>query len=439
MAKKETITNSTLGDFKSAVEDVASRGTAQSYYQTTNGEYLTLNETLLLNLWNKKGLIRTFVCLPVDDALKDGVEISADNMDDEACKKLEDIFKVKGEPSVKESAYWARHFGGGGLIVLTDQELKEPFNKEKLNQTVSFMAVDRWRLPATAGYTDDFVEVTFSQNAFCLDLGVKSANHNKKTKYKNKYKPDSKNDIMSQVNGKPVDKSRITIMMGDSAPIITRQALSGWGLSVYEKIAEDCDTYEVAMVLLHELMEEGKTNVIKVDGLLNSLRAKKFGEIIKVFTTMSSMKKKTRTMLLDGKDDYQQTQSNLSGYSEAIKSVMIRLAAGLRMPLTKIFGISAAGFNSGEDDIENYNSMINSTIRPKMRPMIQEVLEILCASELGIIPKNLQFKYRPLREINPETEEKIKSSKLARLVSLLDSEQITDEEFKEKVERYGLA
>ena len=30
----------------------------------------------------------------------------------------------------------------------------------------------------------------------------------------------------------------------------------------------------------------------------------------------------------------------------------------LKMPITKLFGISAAGFSSGEDDIENYNSMI---------------------------------------------------------------------------------
>jgi len=434
MTKKrniDTVSNSSLNDFTAAaVDSTTNRGTSNSYYQSTNSEYLTLNEILLLNAWQKKGMIRTFICLPVDDALKDGVEISADNLDDEACKRLEEIFKIKGAPAVKETAYWARHFGGGGLIVLSgDQKLNEPFNKEKLGQTVSFMAVDRWRLPARAGYTQDFIDVAFSKNAIALDLSIKDAsNRNKIQTVKG----------AGQVNGKPVDNSRINIMMGDIAPLITRQAVSGWGLSVYEKVAEDFDSYEKGMTLIHELMEEGKVNVVKVDGLIRSLSAGKFANIIEVMTSMTRLKKQIKTLIIDGKDDFQQTQATLSGYEGAISVIMTRLAAGLRIPQTKYYGTAPAGFSNDDGSIDNYNDMINSTVRPKMRPLIQEILEIQCASELKVLPKNLQFKFRPLREIKPKEQEEINKMKFERFMALHEAELITDKELKDKLERHDL-
>lgn len=415
-----------------ALDDLANgltsgqRGTAESLYQTTNGQLLTLNETLMLNTWSKKGLVRTFVCLPVDDALKGGVKIKADNLDDEACRQLQDIFKKEAMQDVAEAGYWARHFGGGALIALSEEDNAEPFDIKRKNQSVSFMAVDRWRLPARAGYTKEFVQVSYSSNQLNLDLGKKTKDYNNgsNTRWMNK----------STVNGKPIDKSRIKIIMGDSCPIITRQTVSGWGLSVYEKCAEDFDTYEKTMNLIHELMLEGKINVMKVDGLMNSLRAGEIDDVLKVIRKLGEVKTQTRNMIMDGKDDFMQTQASLAGFADVIKIAMARLASGLRIPQTKYFGTTPAGFNSGEGDIENYNAMIESTIRPNLRPLVQWSLEILCASRLGVEPQNLSFEFMPLREVKPKEQEEINTMKQARYMELADRGALSDEELKEKME-----
>jgi hypothetical protein len=82
--------------------------------------------------------------------------------------------------------------------------------------------------------------------------------------------------------------------------------------------------------------------------------------------------------------------------------------------------------------------MINSTIRPKLRPMVQEVLEILCASELSIVPKNLQFKYKSLREIGPKEQEEINVMKQGRFLAGLEAGIIEEKELAEKFERHNL-
>ncbi|RLI44419.1 hypothetical protein DRO61_12190 [Candidatus Bathyarchaeota archaeon] len=432
MAKKLIkIDNGALNDLSHTLTDVNRRGTAQSLNESTNYQYLTLNEILLLNQWNKKGLLRTFVCLPVDDALKGGVKITSETLDDETKKKLESIFIKDGLPHIQELGYWARLFGGGGLITLTDEDLNKPFDKKKLNQEVSFMAVDRWRLNARAGFDKDFVQVAYSNNALNLTLDAKSVNHN--SRIKSSYTP------VGIVNGKPVDNSRINTMMGDVAPLITRQALSGWGLSIYEKVAEDFDTYEKTMTLIHDLLKEGKVNIIKVDRLMDSLRAGQFDDVIKVFTQMTYLKKQINTMIIDGKDDYQQTQSTLTGYGEAIQSIMTRISASLRMTSSKLFGIGASGFSNGEDNIENYNSMVNSTVRPKLREPIQEVIEILCASDLGIVPpEDLSFEYHSLREIPPKEQEEMDTSLFNRFKALHEEGILSDVEYKDKLERNNL-
>lgn len=422
MTKKtlnEAIENGALSDMtQSVVEAQSRRGNVQSLENNTNTDLITLKETLLLNYWNKKGILRTFVCLPIDDALKGDLKITADNIDEDGINELHKAYVELAKNEIAELGYWARHFGGSGLITLTPEKsggstLQDPFVKTKKNQEVSFMAIDRWRLGGKSGYNTDSIKTLISSNGLHYYAGKS----------------------VTGVNGTPVDNSRIKTMIGDSAPIITRQSLNGWGLSILEKIAQSLDNYDKGLNLIYELMKEGKTNVIKVKGLLDSLRAGQFNDIVKVVTESTFLKQQINTMIMDGDDDYTQTQASLSGFDSVLKELRIAIASDLRMPMTKLFGISASGFNSGEDDIENYNSMINSTIRPKLRPIIQDVLETLCYSVLGVEPKGLTFEFAPLKEIDQVTQEDINDKRYYRLKDMLISELIDEEEFKTRIEK----
>ena len=113
------------------------------------------------------------------------------------------------------------------------------------------------------------------------------------------------------------------------------------------------------------------------------------------------------------------------------------MAAAARMPVTKLFGLSAAGFNSGEDDIENYNSLIESEVRGQATEILLEVLPIACRILFGFAP-DVDFEFKPLRILSTEQEETVKTNKFNRISALYSQGMYTPKEYYEKLKREGL-
>ena len=89
--------------------------------------------------------------------------------------------------------------------------------------------------------------------------------------------------------------------------------------------------------------------------------------------------------------------------------------------MTKLFGISAAGFNSGEDDLENYNTMIEHEIRSKVKYIIIDVLQIISKKLFGVVPDDLEITFPSLRILSGEQEESMKTSRLQRVIVAFNS------------------
>ena len=68
------------------------------------------------------------------------------------------------------------------------------------------------------------------------------------------------------------------------------------------------------------------------------------------------------------------------------------IAAYLRQPVSKIWGTGSSGFLSGEDDLENYNAMIESEIRPQALRMIKWVVDLRCLQLIW--QKSPRFNYK---------------------------------------------
>lgn len=413
----KSVKNGGFEDFSDSMNDMfETRGSVGSMVKLYDNTLLTNNESMLTSLWNKRGILRTYVELPVDDALKGGIEITSDNLDDESHSKLEEEF-LKYIPALKEAMYWARLYGGAGLVVLNNGlELKEPLTLNGKVKDIDFLAVDRWRLGAKQGFKDADINLLYGNNALSYFQGSDKVN----------------------VNGKSVDNSRVILLRGDYAPLLTRQRVNGWGLSVLEKVAPNYDTYEMVQNLVYELMKEGKTSIFKFKDLMNSLASGEFEHIIQWIRKSNNLKKQIQTLVMDSGDDYQAVQPNLTGFADVLKTIRQGVCADFRMPMTKLFGLSASGFNSGEDDIDNYNSMIESTIRPELRNCINKMLEVICVSQFGVLAKGLRFSFKNLQELSAVEEENVKTSKWNRYLSQYQAGLISDVELKQVMEKEGL-
>jgi hypothetical protein len=105
------------------------------------------------------------------------------------------------------------------------------------------------------------------------------------------------------------------------------------------------------------------------------------------------------------------------------------------MPITKLFGQSSTGFNSGEDDIENYNSVIESEIRSKALELVHTVVKLRLQQLFGFIPEHFDIRFKPLRILNQEQVENIKNHKANRASALYSQGILTAPEYCEHLRK----
>lgn len=365
---------------------------------------ITLNYVLLSYAYMTHGVLQTMVDQPVADGFRD-LNITSDELTDDELDLLRRTMDEEGDIlACQDVIRWSRLFGGAGLIINTNQLPDTPLSKTGIfGGPLEFIAADRWELAGT--------NVNINSNAEPFPFRYYS---------------------------KPVHRSRVITVNGKKAPSFLAPRLQGWGLSCFECTIRDINSYVKNQSVIYELLDEAKIDIYRIQGFNTSLDTMAGEEALTKRIEMSTMLKNFRNSLaMDIEDDYEQKQLSFAGLSEMLKENRIGIAASVRMPMTKLFGMSAAGFNSGEDDIENYNSIVESQVREKAKPIIQEVARLRALQLFGFEPE-IEASFEPLRILSAEQEENVKNAQFTRLSSLYDRGLLTPVEFMEALNKEKL-
>lgn len=286
---------------------------------------------------------------------------------------------------IKQAIKWGRLYGGAGIIINNGQDFSKKLNISTINKDtpLEFIVADNWEL-----------------------AGVRtgSAMEREKTIWAS--------DTPFNYYGHSLHKSRVLTYMGKEAPSLVRQQMRGWGMSELERFVRSLNEYIKNNNVIYELLDEAKTNVYAFQGFNDALQDQDgTNQIATRLQLAEKLKNYTNSIAIDSEDNYVQKQISFSGLADIAQQFRLNVAADLRMPVTKVFGMSAAGFNSGDDDIENYNNMIESEIRSKIRGIINKVLQVVARK---VLEKDCTFdiEFAPLRTVSPVDKQKINNSKL---------------------------
>lgn len=376
--------------------------------------YLVSNfRQLLSELYVELGLVQTLVDVPVDDALRGGVEIKSKQLDEDQIEELQISLDRDNDLGVAgQAAKWNRLFGGAGIIILTDQDPELPLDLDSINvdTPLEFRAVDMWELFWDRQNTEG-------------------------------YDPEIQTEDFEHYNyyGEKIHKSRVMRLKGFTVPSFIRPRLRGWGFSVVEVLVRSINQYLKATDLSFEVLDEFKVDVYKIKNLVNTLLSPNGAQKIQQRVQLANRQKNYQNaVVIDGEDDWDHKQLSFAGLGEAMAGIRMQVAADLRMPLTKLFGISAAGFNSGEDDIEVYNAMVESQVRQKIKYDLLRMIEIKCQKLFGFVPDDLSLSFKPLRVLSAEQEENVKNAKFARVMQAKQAGYLSTLEFRDAINRGNL-
>ena len=372
--------------------------------------YLASNfRQLLSQMYVELGLVQTLVNTPIDDGLRGGIMLKSRQLDESELKLLQNsIDRDDDLGSVGWAAKWNRLFGGAGILILTDdQDPEEPFDLKKVNKNtdLEFRAADMWEL-----FWD-------KQNTEGYDPQIQAADFEFYSYY-------SEN----------VHKSRVMRLKGLTAPSFVRPRLRGWGFSVVEALIRSINQYIKSTDLMFEVLDEFKLDVYKIKNLVNTLASPDGTKQVKERITMTNWQKNYQNALvLDSEDDFDHKQISFAGLAEANLEIRAQVAADMRFPIIKLFGQSySKGLgNSAQDEMENYNAMVEAEVRNKLKYHILRIAEIKCMKFFGHIPDDLELEFKPLRELTAVDQETVKTQKFERLIKAKEAGEMTTQEFRD--------
>jgi len=366
---------------------------------------LTLYRIILNYAYMNNGIVRTMIDVPVEDALRGGLDIVCEQLDAEDIDDLNRFLETSGIlREVKRVLKWASLFGGAGLIINSAQDPMTEFDIDAISEDrpLSFIAADRWEL---------IYSFLNSEQVPCPF---------------NYY-------------GQQIHKSRVVKVNGEDAPSLVAQRLQGWGLSELEPVLRSLNQYVKNQDLIYQLLDEAKIDVWHIEGYNTQLLSQNAqGKLNKRLQIANSLKNYHSAIIMDKEDEYEQKQLTFAGIADMLKEIRIGAAADVRMPMAKIFGLSATGFNAGEDDIENYNAKVESGPRAKARTIFNHILPIIVKHRFGFVPDRIDHSYKNLRVMKATEEEQVKTEKFNRIRQMYQDDLLTPIEYDEMLRHEGL-
>ena len=369
------------------------------YYMITN------MRTLLNEMYIEHGIIQTMIDQPVEDGFRGGFKIISSELSyDEIIELEKKIEETEAVEKLIEALKWNRLFGGAGLIInVAGEDPRDDFDIEAVGEgrEIEFYSADRWEL---------------ANNPYVLTPTLTPNGQRVK-------------DVNFNYYGIEINPSRVLILRGKPAPSLKRLQLQGWGMSELERLVSPMNKFLKNQNVIYELLDEAKLDVYSIDSYAGSVASGQEEAVKKRIMLTNYMKSYLNALILDAEDKFDQKQMSMTGVSEVLREARYDIASAMKMPVTKIFGMSSAGFNSGDDDIENYNSMIERDVRTPSKNIIKTIVRLLCKATFDYIPEDIDIEFESLRIMKETEEEALRTSKYNRFRDLYINGLITKGEF----------
>lgn len=165
--------------------------------------------------------------------------------------------------------------------------------------------------------------------------------------------------------------------------------------------------FDTVMTCIGDIIQDSNVDVLFVPDLLAKIAAGKEDEIKKFVHLINQTKSSVNAIVLDAGNSeaqgrWEQKTATYSGLSEILTKLITVTSGALDRPITVLFGLSASGFSTGEDDLESYHGTINGLQESRLRPA-QEFIDKFVLDKM--MPNHgLTFEYPTIKMTNEDKE-----------------------------------
>lgn len=401
---------------------------------TTYGEVTFLPQQELEKIYLGDGIGSRLIDAPVDDMTREWLHLEPENEDNEETSKspeeVEGVLQnLNAETTFNEALKWARLYGGSLILIgaLDGNELNTPLNTRTIKDIEYLKVIGRFdvHLDRSVWQTDPTKKGYGKPENFSISLRVGT-------------------DYTEQL----VHASRVIIIPGKAVPpgaaLINNTDDTFWGTNYLQQSFDALKDIGATFQSVTNVLFEFIIGKYKIANLGKMISEGKEDQLQTRMEIISMYKSVLHSVILGENEEYTRDTASLSGVDSLIDRYMMRLSGTSGIPVTRLFGRSAAGMNAtGAGDEKVYFDMIRSDQRTKLKPGVQKLVEVICAWK-GITEK-LEIEFYPLFQLSEKEEaetEKIEAETKKIIadthqvyvgMGALDAETVFNYELKDKM------
>lgn len=346
---------------------------------------ITRDYQLMNSLYRSHWIVRKIIDTIPEDMCKNWINITTQLEPDQLRKleKLQRTTRVKAK--ILEGLKWGRLYGGAGALVMIEGHediLDQPLDYDDImpGSFKGLFVTDRWSgISPSTELVDDINDPEFGL-------------------------PEFYNVTTEDGQDLRVHHSRIIRFVGRQLPYWEKLAETYWGASEVEVVFDELKKRDNTSWNIAQLVFLANLRVLKMGDLGETLAIGNEKVQERLYNTVQAQNWLMSNMglyILNKDDDFSTHQYTFAGLNDIYESFMMDVAGACEIPVTRLFGRSPAGMDAtGESDLQNYYDTIEIKQESTLTPILDKLLPILCMSEFGAIPDDLDYGYNPVRTPN---------------------------------------
>lgn len=365
---------------------------------------ITRNRGELDNMYRGSWVVRQAVDVIPEDMTRAGVELVGQSDPEDFAKVQAHMTSVGAHQGVTAGLKWGRLYGGAISVPLVrGQKLSQPLDLEAVRRGdfCGVMTLDRWQLRPGSELVSEF------------------GPHFGKPKY---YHVGVVDDGSPTVE--PVHYSRALRFEGCDLPHFQRRYEMGWGMSVVEPFYDRLVAFDSTTMGMAQMVFKAHLRTLKIKNFKKSIATG--GDAYQGQVAMVNMMRRYQTLeglsLIDSEDELEYATYNFGGLTDVLVQMSQQVAGSLQMPMVKFFGLSPAGFSSGESDVRLYYDGIGNRQERDLRHPYGVVTQLAFRSALGRAPdRDFSFKFNPLYGMTSQEKAQVASTTASAVTSAVGS------------------
>lgn len=327
-----------------------------------------VNQIELEAAYQSNWIARRIVDKPNEDALREWRAFSGKQAKDIASEER----RLGVQQAYLDTCCWADLYGGAAMLMVTGQDLSQPLDLDKIKKggLKNLVVLDRWDIQPTEFNLTDPLKPNWMLPEYYM-----------------------------MVNGEQkIHYSHIIRRTGARLPRRMRMFEQGWGDSRLRRCMSDLRDVVATKSGIASLVLEANVDTIKVKGLKAALASAQCDTITERYRLFGMMKSIVNLGLLDAEsEEFDRKSITFSGLSQIMEQFMVWTAGAAEMPVTELWGQSAAGLSAtGEGDRKTYEGTIKGKQDGQMRLDLEALDQVLIRSALGTYPDDIEFEWNPL-------------------------------------------